>query len=106
MSRLGVLAVRDREAVVVLVVALLLASSPSLVGLVVMQRDDRPAISLDVCHPLGSCEQSPTILILAPAPHPPEFVYLNEEQLTPESTRPAAEQFNEPPDPPPPKALA
>jgi|ERR1700689_5033770 hypothetical protein len=90
----------------VLALVLLFASLPSTIGFVIVPIDDKPAISLDICHPLSTFDQSPTIALLAPVPQPLRIGRLSEARFAPDPVRPLFSILDEAPDPPPPKQRA
>jgi len=87
----------------ILALVIFLASSPSVIGLIIAPVDGKPTISLDICHPFNSCDQSPTIVQLAPFPQSLTIGIPDDSQLALEPGRIFIPRIDEAPDPPPPK---
>jgi hypothetical protein len=90
--------------IVGLALLLIFASSPSMIGWTISSVDGKPALSLDLCHPVGACEQTTVSVLLAPSPPPPEFGLPIEASLQPEATPSIVQELTDPPDPPPPRS--
>lgn len=97
---------RNGATIGALALVLLVASTPSMIGLVFTRIDRTTSISLDICHPGTVLDHSPTIVLLAPAPCIERNYRLTEARFAPEIVRPLVSSLNEAPDPPPPKQRA
>ena len=104
--RLAALSDRDCSAAncAMLEVALTLGSVQPLLGVIVYQ-DSRPAFTLDICHPLQSLDQSPSVVPLAPPSARGRFVLVGVARVCELVSRPLTE-FIADIDPPPPKPAA
>jgi hypothetical protein len=104
--RLAALSNRDCSAAncAILAVALTLGSVQPLLGVIVYQ-DSRPAFTLDICHPLESLDQSPSVVPLASPAARGRLVAIDFERVCEFVSRPLTE-FIPDIDPPPPKPAA
>lgn len=85
--------------------ALLVSGLPRLAAVVIS--DHQATLTLDICHPLQPVDNpSGSSLGVALIPAPPVVSTLVEIGAFPEPVLTAGPQFNEAPDPPPPKTLA
>jgi hypothetical protein len=87
----------------VLAVSVLLGSVTVLAGLRIVQGPDRPAVSLDVCHPVQTFNLVATVTIARSASSLPERAPCTRDAIT-RQPRIKINSLNFAPDPPPPKA--
>jgi hypothetical protein len=96
--------VGPRAIAVALIFVMLAAGLPSFSGILI--RGNTPAFTMDICHPLPSVDNSSIALLPAILPSRESVTVLPEATLVPESTVKIRSALAQPPDPPPPKALA
>ncbi|HKN14161.1 MAG TPA: hypothetical protein VJX68_13300 [Candidatus Binatus sp.] len=91
-----------RQLAAAMALVMVMASLPS-IGVIMISDRSGPSISMDICHPLPSLDNSPNIVPLArPAPPAPGTRILSHETLS--QFVPILKcKFAEAPDPPPPK---
>lgn len=106
MSKMWKSARRNGATIGALALVLLIASTPSMIGLVFTRIDQTTSISLDICHPGTVLDHSSTIVLFAPTPCIERICTLNEARFAPETVPPLVSSLNEAPDPPPPKQRA
>jgi hypothetical protein len=93
-----------RAGTAALILVLLAGGIPSFSGVLI--RSDTPAFTMDICHPLPSFDNSLMASLPAPLPSRESATALPEATLVPELSVKIRSALAQPPDPPPPKALA
>jgi hypothetical protein len=87
-----------------LALMIIIASTPSLIGLTIVPAAGGPTISVDICHPLHTCDLSTGAVHLGPlrAFKSLEATFKSRRSLDVEDPT-VVSRLNEGPDPPPPK---